>query len=94
MKKLVCSLTELIDDLVKVGYLDAVSDIGDILQDLTNKKDEEKDENEEDEGKKENKETNVAANIVGLQEDGTISNMNQGFALAPAFSPYGSPDMP
>lgn len=35
---------------------------------------------------------NIAAGIIGLQEDGSGHNMNQGFVLEPFFSDYGKLD--
>lgn len=83
MKKLIFSLVKLSNELIKLGFLTAACDINKILQELL-----ETDEKDE----KENQESNdvdIAANIIGLREDGTTTNMNQGYTLPPAFSPYG-----
>jgi len=88
MKNLIFSLTKLSDELMAFGFLKAVKDINEILRDIL-----EDEENEEIESQ-ESSDSDIAANIIGLQEDGTSTNMNQGYALPPAFSPYGKTDLP
>ncbi len=78
-------LTNLIKELADQGFIQEAIDINDILYKVTLKIN-------TNEGKDKSQDTNdssVAANLIGLQEDGTIQNMNQGYTLEPFFSNYG-----
>jgi hypothetical protein len=75
-------LANLINKLAKFGSTQAIIDINDILNDVI---EEEPTENEESQ----NDDASSVVNIIGLQEDGTVQNMNQGYTLEPFFSDYG-----
>lgn len=79
------SLATLVNELTRNGFIRAAADINDILYEVMQKID-------TDEAEEESQDTNdsaVAANLIGLREDGTVSNMNQGYTLEPFFSNYG-----
>jgi hypothetical protein len=88
MKNLILSLANLTDELVQSGCLKAASKISDILRDILEFQEKSEEEDQE------SNDVDIAANIIGLREDGTTTNMNQGYALPPAFSPYGQADLP
>jgi protein tyrosine/serine phosphatase len=75
-------LANLINKLTKIGSTQAVVDVNNILNDII---DEDSTENEIPQ----NNDVSSIVNIVGLQEDGVVQNMNQGYTLEPFFSDYG-----
>ena len=79
------SLAILVGELAHKGFIQAAADINDILYEIMQKIDTE----EDDEESQDTNDYSVAANMVGLREDGTASNMNQGYTLEPFFSNYG-----
>lgn len=76
-------LFKLANELSNKGYSKEADKIIDILDQIT-KMFNDKDEQKVDDS------TDIAANTIGLREDGTVENMNQGFTLEPFFSDYGS----
>ena len=77
------SLATLVRNLMKKGFIRAALNINDILYEVVEKIDTE-------EESQDTNDSSVAANLVGLREDGTVSNMNQGYTLEPFFSNYGN----
>jgi hypothetical protein len=85
MKNIHTSLAVLVGKLIHKGFIRAAVDINDILYEVMQKIDTE----EEDMESQDTNDSSVAANLIGLREDGTVSNMNQGYTLEPFFSNYG-----